>query len=408
VINWNLLQPVDIGGQFQQGLERGRLMARQRAVEGALSRYPTVITESPNEQDVRLLAMYAPEQLAAVDGIRKRRYEIEETARIAQNRRAIGSVYASGNTEGAINQAVAGGDFDLAKTFQELGKPQQKLVEGRVKAAAPHAYQALQLPDDAARVAYFQQPEVQRQLLANGWSADELAAYKGDPGTLNQIIAGASTVEQLRERDKVTWRSEGGFGEYAVDSMGRPVGSGNPYAGALGGPSSSDPPAPPSSAPSGGGGALGGLTIERNNNPGALRKPGSTEFQSFRTPQEGIQAQEALLGRYHKRGLQSVSSVVETYAPRQSRGGDNTDAQVNNYVSYVSDRLGIDPNAPIPANQIPRLAEAMREFETGNRRPPRNRMADAGPRRVSSKAEFDKLPSGTPFIAPDGSRRIKP
>ena len=90
-------------------------------------------------------------------------------------------------------------------------------------------------------------------------------------------------------------------------------------------------------------------------------------FQRFATPQQGIQAQEQLLQRYHGRGLNTVSSIVETYAPRKSRGGDNTDAQVNNYISYVSRRLGIDPTAPISPNMIPVLGQAMREFETGKR-----------------------------------------
>jgi hypothetical protein len=74
-----------------------------------------------------------------------------------------------------------------------------------------------------------------------------------------------------------------------------------------------------------------------------------------------------LLGRYHQRGLNSVSKVVETYAPRKSRGGDNTDAQVNNYIAYVSHRLGVDPSAVIPPAMVPQLAQAMREFETGQR-----------------------------------------
>jgi hypothetical protein len=90
-------------------------------------------------------------------------------------------------------------------------------------------------------------------------------------------------------------------------------------------------------------------------------------FQSFATPQEGIRAQEALLGRYFNRGLNNVSSVVETYAPRKSRGGDNTDEQVNNYIGYVAKRLGIDPRSPLPPAMLPHLAQAMREFETGNR-----------------------------------------
>ena len=112
-----------------------------------------------------------------------------------------------------------------------------------------------------------------------------------------------------------------------------------------------------------------GLTIERNNNPGALRKPGSLEFQRFSSPAEGVQAQESLLHRrYLGKGLNTVASIVETYAPRQSRGGDNTDAQVNNYINYVSRRLGIHPGQSISASQVSQLAAAMREFETGKRR----------------------------------------
>lgn len=110
-----------------------------------------------------------------------------------------------------------------------------------------------------------------------------------------------------------------------------------------------------------------GLTIERNNNPGALRKPGSEQFQRFASPQAGVQAQEALLQRYHQRGLRNVSSIIERYAPRQSRGGDNTDAQVNNYTAYVAKRLNLDPRDTLSPVIIPRLAQAMREFETGKR-----------------------------------------
>lgn len=90
-------------------------------------------------------------------------------------------------------------------------------------------------------------------------------------------------------------------------------------------------------------------------------------FQRFANPQQGIQAQEGLLRRYMGRGLNTVSSIVETYAPRKSRGGDNTDEQVNNYIGYVSRRLGIDPRQPLNASTIQSLGQAMREFETGER-----------------------------------------
>lgn len=91
------------------------------------------------------------------------------------------------------------------------------------------------------------------------------------------------------------------------------------------------------------------------------------QFQSFSSPQQGVQAQQALLSRYMGGGLNNVSSIVEKYAPRQSRGGDNTDEQVNNYIGYVSHRLGVNPQDALSPDMLPRLAAAMREFETGQR-----------------------------------------
>lgn len=92
-----------------------------------------------------------------------------------------------------------------------------------------------------------------------------------------------------------------------------------------------------------------------------------TKFQSFATPQAGIQAQEAQLGRYMNRGINTVSHIIETYAPRQSRGGDNTDAQVNNYIGYVAKRLNVNPLDTLSPAMLSRVGQAMREFETGNR-----------------------------------------
>lgn len=103
------------------------------------------------------------------------------------------------------------------------------------------------------------------------------------------------------------------------------------------------------------------------NNPGALRKPGKMEFQRFGSMQEGINKQIWQLQQYHKRGLRTVRSVVETWAPRQSKGGDNTDAQVNNYIAFVARKMGISPDQPISQSAIPVLAGAIRQFETGGR-----------------------------------------
>ena len=109
------------------------------------------------------------------------------------------------------------------------------------------------------------------------------------------------------------------------------------------------------------------LSIDRNNNPGALRVTGSTQFQRFGSVAEGVRAQERQIGRYLGRGLNTVRRIVETYAPRARRGGDNTDAQVNNYIAHVAQRLGISPDQPLGEQAISAIAAAMREFETGRR-----------------------------------------
>jgi hypothetical protein len=91
------------------------------------------------------------------------------------------------------------------------------------------------------------------------------------------------------------------------------------------------------------------------------------QFQRFASPDQGIHAQHALLGRYMQGGLTNVASIIERYAPRASRGGDNTDAQVNNYISYVAKRAGVSPVDTLSPAMVPRIAQAMREFETGKR-----------------------------------------
>lgn len=110
----------------------------------------------------------------------------------------------------------------------------------------------------------------------------------------------------------------------------------------------------------------------RNNrerhNPGGLRVPGSTRFQAFSSLAEGVSAQERLLrNRYLARG-NTVRGVIERYAPRRSRGGDNPDHAVDNYIRYVAGRMGISPDQPIDQRHTQQLGAAIREFETGNTR----------------------------------------
>lgn len=96
--------------------------------------------------------------------------------------------------------------------------------------------------------------------------------------------------------------------------------------------------------------------------------PGSdTQFQHFGSMAEGVAAQEGLLRRHYLANGNTIRGVIERYAPRRSRGGDNTDEQVNNYIAHVARRMGMSPDQPIDQNYTAPLAQAMREFETGRR-----------------------------------------
>jgi hypothetical protein len=110
-------------------------------------------------------------------------------------------------------------------------------------------------------------------------------------------------------------------------------------------------------------------------NPGALKdgpfarsQPGYTGksggFATFKTPEDGARAQENLLRTaYVGKGFNTIDKIINRYAPQ---GPENSAASVSNYKKYVARKAGVDINAPISPAQIPVVAQAMREFETGN------------------------------------------
>lgn len=121
---------------------------------------------------------------------------------------------------------------------------------------------------------------------------------------------------------------------------------------------------------------MAGLTISRNNNPGAIEDgpfarsqpgyvPGGGRFAKFANEAAGIAAQEALLSGGSYRG-KSVQGIIDRYAP----AGDNPSDSRQNYVAYVAQKAGVDPTKPVPPEKIPHVARAMREFETGKGKTP--------------------------------------
>lgn len=96
-----------------------------------------------------------------------------------------------------------------------------------------------------------------------------------------------------------------------------------------------------------------------NNNPGNLKVPGSaTQFQTFPTREAGIAAVDNQIGLYVHRGENTISKIVSTYAPSSENPTDQ-------YINFVAQKTGINPNVPISTTDIPKIRDAMLQFEQG-------------------------------------------
>jgi hypothetical protein len=108
----------------------------------------------------------------------------------------------------------------------------------------------------------------------------------------------------------------------------------------------------------------------RNNNPGNIRRSptiwqgesqgaGDPDFVTFTDPVYGIRAIARILLTYDRDGLQTVSEIINRWAPRTENA---TDA----YVQAVSTAVGTDEYAAlnVPA-MLPQLIKAIIEHENG-------------------------------------------
>lgn len=121
----------------------------------------------------------------------------------------------------------------------------------------------------------------------------------------------------------------------------------------------------------------------RTNNPGNIKDGAWAKSQpgyvggdgvnaKFATPEAGVAAMGRLLDSYAKEGRNSVSSILSKWAPTSE---NDTGA----YVQWVSNRLGVDPNAPLSAEKRSELVAAMAHYENGRPFPGTNtaRVGDA-------------------------------
>lgn len=133
----------------------------------------------------------------------------------------------------------------------------------------------------------------------------------------------------------------------------------------------------------------GGARSERNNNPGNIEDRGQFSgnpdylgsdgrFARFATPEAGNAAHAAQLERYFDgkttgQPLTTVQDIVSTWSPQADP--TNQAGSTGNYVAYVASRMGVRPGDQLTKADIPRLQQAMAEFESGQTQ--RGSIADA-------------------------------
>lgn len=403
-IRFDLLQPVDTGAQVQQGFATGMAMVKEIQKRNALGAY----LKNPDDPNAYGALAYLDPQTAA-DAQRQHLLQRKDLLDQQDRERAaaLGDL-ASRDPAGAREEALRAGDFDLAKTFGDLDAEQQKKTADFWSKAGPVAFRLKQTADPQARMALWQQA---RPILeAEGAPPHLLDNFDPTNDTqLEAAITTAQTVSQLIDQSKITWHQQGEQPSFATDFMGRPIGTKNPYG--AGGGNGGGTPAP---SPGAGNGAPRGL---RNNNPLNLTKSDFTQSQPgfagtdsggryarFDSPEAGMAAAQRLLGSYIQRGFDTPAKIIERWAPASENGATAT----ANYIAYVSRRAGLAPDQALTPDKIPDVMAAMSEFENGGRAGGQRRVAaTGGAPHVASKADYDKLPNGTPYIAPDGSRRVK-
>lgn len=191
--------------------------------------------------------------------------------------------------------------------------------------------------------------------------------------------AALAELEGMAQRGEITpgaWAAAqqafpGAYGGAGVGGVGAPGGTGS-GAGAV-------------TAALGGGNSR----ADRNANPGNLKAPEGTwvrsapgfigvddqGFAKFDTPANGLVAMTTQLNRYREgtqatggKPVTTVEGIVGTWSPQSDP--NNAAGSTANYAKYVAGKLGLQPGDAVPADKMPAMAQAMYEFESGNRGAP--------------------------------------
>lgn len=187
-----------------------------------------------------------------------------------------------------------------------------------------------------------QRAQAMSNFEANGLRAVTLSsnpqqAYEGPGGYVQHMASMGIPVPPTYDPAYVT---SGAFSGMSADDFAKYKMTIPQYGPAQGGGGASDGAAPGGPGPTTAG--AGVAPSPANNNPGNLKVPGGSGFQTFSSPAAGdAAAQQQLLIDNTTHGLKTPAQIISSWAPPSDH--NNTAA----YIQKVSSALGIDPNAPV-------------------------------------------------------------
>lgn len=186
-INWGLLQPVDVGGAFQHGLEQGRQRREDHEVKSALSAYAM----NPDDQSVfARLATARPE--LAIQIRQQQQKAQQQQQQIDIQRRA-----ASGDPQARAE--LAGIDFNAWDKLNDNDRANLKL---RTDYIGDAALAISQLPPEQRSAAW---DSYTSQAAARGIAGLEGQVGKYSPEALNSALASSGRVKDFLATQKIDY-----------------------------------------------------------------------------------------------------------------------------------------------------------------------------------------------------------
>lgn len=184
-INWGLAQPVDVGGAFQQGWERGKQQRRETDTRNALASY----AKNPNMDTANALIPYDPKLGME---LKQQQVEAEKAARVRDLRMRAAQGDHSALTE------LAGDDPQM---WSKIGDQQLEMAKRATAFMGQAVLQIANIPEAQRATAWEQYV---RQAEASGMDIPQ-QYERYSPQALDAAAAEAGAMEKLIKQRDPSW-----------------------------------------------------------------------------------------------------------------------------------------------------------------------------------------------------------